>query len=285
MSIKVSQRTVVLRDGFRVGVTQVWCSDEPRPAKPLVFLHGLSVSGPAYIDMLKELARQGFAVTALDAPNHGRSGSLPWDASVQDMARIVRQALDRLMIMGKAVVVGHSMGGGIAVEYAAMFPGNVEAVIAMDAACGAPHHDAIRYTGPSPSVPLRAAQAAKGAVEDLIGDGARALRARSRTERLSLLSTLRSSVSGLRCIKAAWALMRSDTEEALKTLRRFEVPTVHVHGAKDKIIDMMAAIESAMVSGGQIVIVPGAYHSWMIVDPRLGATIIANAVQRLERAA
>ena len=77
--MKLRHTTIVLDDGFRVGVTTVGTG------VPLVFLHGLSLSAEPYEGLLIELGRRGFRVVALDAADHGRSDSLPWGHSVSDM--------------------------------------------------------------------------------------------------------------------------------------------------------------------------------------------------------
>ena len=44
---------------------------------PLVFLHGLGLSGRAYVRLLSRLAGMGFLVVALDAAGHGGTPKLP----------------------------------------------------------------------------------------------------------------------------------------------------------------------------------------------------------------
>ncbi|WP_419539592.1 alpha/beta fold hydrolase [Paraburkholderia bengalensis] len=100
----MKHETIVLADGFRVGVSTVGTG------APLVFLHGLSVSAKAYEEMLTRLAEHGFRVIALDAANHGRSGSLPTGHTVEDMTRVTLKTLDELDIH-RAIFAGHSMGG------------------------------------------------------------------------------------------------------------------------------------------------------------------------------
>ena len=48
---------------------------------PLVFLHGLGLSGRAYVRLLSRLAGMGFLVVALDAAGHGGTPKLPRSAA------------------------------------------------------------------------------------------------------------------------------------------------------------------------------------------------------------
>jgi alpha-beta hydrolase superfamily lysophospholipase len=59
------------------------------------------------------------------------------------------------------------------------------------------------------------------------------------------------------------------------------VPTIIVHGTKDRIIDVTSALTAALASGGKVVLIPGAFHSWMISDPVLGANVIERNAEKV----
>ncbi|MGZ6054494.1 MAG: alpha/beta fold hydrolase [Isosphaeraceae bacterium] len=265
--MNLTHSTIVLDNGFRVGVTQ------GGHGIPLVFLHGLGVSARAYTEMLELLAANGFYVYGLDAPDHGRSDELPWGHTIADMAHIVRQALDRLNVMGESIVVGHSMGGAIAVEYAARYPGNVETVFLFNAAAGEEHHRGVAFT-PGPTMPIRGARFFAGAFKDVVGDFRRAGKRRGLCEALSLAHMLRQSVSGVGSLKAVYALMKDDTKLALRTMKRFGVQTVIVHGTEDGIVPVDAAYSVWKLTGGRIHLLGGRFHSWMISEPELALEVI-----------
>ncbi|AEK07425.1 esterase/lipase [Mycobacterium phage Rockstar] len=268
----MKERTLVLKDGFRVRVTTAG----DRLGPPLVFLHGLTVQAKAYTEMLEALAAQGFYVIAPDAPNHGGSGSLPWGHTVADMADVVAETCSALDI-AQAVIVGHSMGGGIAVEFAAAYPERTIAAVLLDAAAGQEHHDNIKV-GQCSTMPLRAAQRLAAACIDVIGDGYAAMRARDASERLSLLDTLRQSVEGFRFVRAAYALMRADTVPLLEKMRLNGTPTAVIHGDLDQIIPHAAGRSAANVAGADFYTVVGAFHSWMLAEPEFAAEAISIAL-------
>ncbi|ATE84801.1 hydrolase [Mycobacterium phage OKCentral2016] len=265
------RRTIVLDDGFRVGVTQ------HGQGTPLVFLHGLSVSARAYEELFRELAERGFEVTALDAVNHGRTDSLPWGHTVEDMIEVTAKALTALGI-DTAVMVGHSMGGGMVVEFAARFPERTVAAILLDAAAGIEHHNNIKVA-PTSTIPFRAVQKLAGAMIDCLGDGFHGLSLRDCEESVSFLGRLRSSVSGMRFVRAAYALMKADTPPLLEKMRANSVPTAVIHGEFDQIVPLAAGESAAEAAGGQVYVVEGGFHSWMIADPDLGAAAIQVALQ------
>lgn len=274
--MRVTHKVVLTDDGYRVGVTEVHHPHGPRAGLPLVFLHGLGVSSWAYKELLVELSEYGFWVIGLDAMNHGTSGSLPWGHTVEDMMHITAKALDRLRVHS-AIMVGHSMGGGMTVEFAARYPHRVLAAVLLDAAAGAEHHAGTRV-GKLHTIAPRAVQKLVGAAVDIVGDGVQAIKIRGFRENLRFAKMLRSSLSGFRFVKAAYALMQADTVPLLLELDRRKVPTAILHGERDQIVPLAAARSAAKLAGASLYVLDGAFHSWMLADPEMGADHIAQAV-------
>lgn len=95
----------------------------------LVLLHGFSRSLTDW-DAAATLLTAGHRVLAVDLPGHGRSPDIsPWD-----MPTVVRHIADTLDAQGvpEAVVVGHSLGGIVAVEYARANPDHARARAAVN---------------------------------------------------------------------------------------------------------------------------------------------------------
>ena len=99
----------------------------------VVFLHSLAGHTGHWTHQLAHVRTTRRAV-ALDLRGHGRS-PLPADGdySVPAMARDVGAALDQLRL-DRVVLVGHSIGALVAVEYAAGRPDRVAAVLLLDPA-------------------------------------------------------------------------------------------------------------------------------------------------------
>lgn len=275
-------RTITLDDGFKVGVVQSRIRRTDIPT--LVWLHGWSVSAVAYDEMLNCLEnRSSFYVIALDLPDHGESSALPWGHSIADMAYIVRCALDKLGVT-EAVMVGHSLGGGVVTQFAARYPESTLGAILIDAAAGQHHHEAIQVAFTVEGV-LRAAELVTGALRDIIGDIRMAAEKRSVRELLSLGRRLGKSVSGLPMLRAGIALLKHESDQALRQIRKNATPVVVIHGGDDRIISQRAAIQAAHSSGGCWHILAGCNHSWMISDPARAAEVIAEHAWRIVRKA
>lgn len=101
---------------------------------PVVFLHGLGASMYGWRGALRPVADAGFRVIAFDNRGFGFSGKPRRGYSNDDYVLLLRGLLDSLGV-GEAVLVGHSMGGQIAAEFALAHPERVRA-LALVAAAG-----------------------------------------------------------------------------------------------------------------------------------------------------
>jgi len=102
--------------------------------KPLVLVHGFGVSGHVWQQVLPYLA-QHYQVFIVDLPGYGRSTykgtNAPW--RLRDMAPLLATWL-REMHLPPIHLMGHSMGGAIAIQLAAHAPELVQSLILVDAA-------------------------------------------------------------------------------------------------------------------------------------------------------
>ena len=96
-------------------------------AKPsVVFVHGAGLDHSWWGLQSRYFGYHGCNVLAVDLPAHGRSEG-PALAAVGEMADWVKKILDENRIKS-AVVVGHSMGSLIALEFAARYPENAQRI-------------------------------------------------------------------------------------------------------------------------------------------------------------
>src|SRR5215211_1224324 len=86
----------------------------------LVLIHGITSSSASWEAVLPELAEH-FTILAPDLLGHGQSDKPAGDYSLGSHACLVR---DLMLTLGheRATVVGHSLGGGVAMQVAYQFP-------------------------------------------------------------------------------------------------------------------------------------------------------------------
>ena len=94
---------------------------------PLVLIHGIAGSSRTWESVIPTLAQEN-TVIAPDLLGHGESAKPSGDYSLGAYASGVR---DLLLALGhdQATVVGHSLGGGIAMQYSYQFPAHVERLV------------------------------------------------------------------------------------------------------------------------------------------------------------
>ena len=99
---------------------------------PLIFIHGFGASNYCWRKNLDFISKY-YRVLAPDLPGFGYS-SKPLDAdySVEAYADFIIRFMEKLKIK-KAVLVGHSLGGGIALSAALKYPNRVHGLVLIDA--------------------------------------------------------------------------------------------------------------------------------------------------------
>ena len=109
---------------------------------PLIILHGLFGSSDNWYTLAKVFAER-FTVYLVDQRNHGQSPqSVEFDYKLltEDLEEFIRE-----QAIQKPVIMGHSMGGKAAMNFAIKYPGQLSKLIVVDIVPKAypVHHDAI----------------------------------------------------------------------------------------------------------------------------------------------
>ena len=93
----------------------------------ILLIHGIAGSGATWKRLLQPLAR-GHRVIALDLLGHGLSDKPRGDYSLAGHASVVRDFLDALGI-SEVTAVGHSYGGGVAMQLLYQYPERVNRLV------------------------------------------------------------------------------------------------------------------------------------------------------------
>ncbi len=97
---------------------------------PVILIHGLAASLHDWDELIPELAANGHACYALDLLGHGES--LKSDERVYQMDWILDHFfnwVESLHLTEPAVVIGHSLGGYVALEYARRFSASTRGLV------------------------------------------------------------------------------------------------------------------------------------------------------------
>lgn len=114
--------------------TRLWgCRWDPAGPKALCLLvHGLGEHSGRYGRLAERLTQRGFSLWAIDHRGHGRSGGARGDCRslesfVEDLDLLVQKARQERPQLQK-ILIGHSLGGLIALAYAVRHPEKIQGV-------------------------------------------------------------------------------------------------------------------------------------------------------------
>ena len=111
--------------------------------KPLLILHGFLGMSDNWKTLGNQYAENGFEVHLLDQRNHGKSfqsTEFNYDLLIEDLKSYMTHHN-----IEKAIILGHSMGGKTAMQFACTYPEKVEKLLIADIAPKyyPPHHQPI----------------------------------------------------------------------------------------------------------------------------------------------
>jgi len=290
----------VVANGLTLDVEQF---GEPA-APPVLLIMGLAMPAAAWPDeFIERLVKHGLRVIRFDNRDAGRSSRargtrrhgaqvailralmrLPVHApyTLDDMAKDAVGVLDALDI-GRAHIVGASMGGMIAQVLAARHPERVATLTSIMSSSG----------NPSPRVALGRLRALRvllrpptgldtveGITEHLMhvfgvigSPGFRAERPEMRTR---LEKVARRGYDRAGSERQLLAVLASGDRRPL--LARITAPTLVIHGADDPLVPVAAGIDTARhIPGAQLMIVPGMGHDFApALQPAIADWIAAH---------
>jgi esterase len=259
-----SSREVILRH-HRFHYLE-WGSPE---AQPLVFLHGSGLTAHTW-DLVCVSLCGDYRCIALDMRGHGDS---EWSREMDYSARAHCEdvaALIEHLALADPVVIGHSMGGGVAVRYAEHF--SPKALVVMDTGPGSGRVGGQR---------IMAFMAESGELDSVDEFVDRALAFNPRRNAHLLRRSLLNNLIQLPDGKWTWKYDRrhfgrmpvtaaqAERSQIWSAIGQITCPTLVVHGAESDVFDSARAQDFARaLPNGRWVDIPNAGHTVQGDNPR-----------------
>jgi len=245
-----------------------------------VNIHGYFAGGGMYWRESARLAEQlGWRVINPSLPGFGGSDPLEWqDISMQHLAEQV-MAIVHKVGAGPVVLLGHSMGGGVAVQFAHDHPRRTLGIIYRDGVSTPAWKErrGIIPTVLSPVLPDVAPMVdmLAAVVFDLpdlaIGRMYSTVRA--------VLPDMRHNIRTVaQTLPVGSMLMGVDQRSEVRHLAAQEIPILNEWGCFDRITPGHTALEFAAIARAPVLWVPGG-HSWMLARPQGQADILTHLVR------
>ena len=249
---EIARRFVEL-DGRRVSYLT---AGDSAAAPSILLIHGSGMSAGAWVNQLRG-SLTAFRVAAIDLPGHGKSDPIP-RASVEEYAETVAMFLEALG-SGPVLVVGHSLGGAIAIALAAQRPHAVTGLVLLASCAKLPWVDS-SWGRLLPYVPgplwktffISTAQKllfARGVPGHAVSLGMQELRS-CRAETI------------LKDLQAAKAMDLTQQATGL------DVPTLILCGSQDRLTPpALSADLKGLIPGSRLTLVEGAGHMLLLEAP------------------
>jgi pimeloyl-ACP methyl ester carboxylesterase len=231
---------------------------------PVLFLHGWGIGVGAYRRPLGALVDLGARVVAPALPGFGGTAPLP-RTTFEDYADWVAD-FAATVDLGRAVVVGHSFGGGVAIATAHRHRRRVRALVLVNAVGGLSLADRPWWRWglhfPADAAGLR--QVARVVPPVVRGLGRNLAR------------------NPLGVWRAAELARTADLTAELEDLRRTRLPVRAVTGNRDRVIPQAAFEALCEAVGAEGELVEGT-HSWLLADPAALSQAVGGHLRRRPR--
>ncbi len=262
------------------GTLQVLDQGDPQ-GSPIVLLHCATCSMDWW-DNLAPLLEQDHRVIRIDLLGMGGSDKPGSGYSMDDQASAVAEALAKLHVVG-ATVVGHSLGGSVAVAVAEQSPQLASRIVIVDQSPddGFEHESLGEHLSMWPVIGQAVARLVQVAPASMVrGEYDQAFAPGYNIS--SGFDNPDQPVDDLRAMTYTSLKETVDAEQDYvdespldKRLEALHVPLLVIFGAEDQIYDPQAAIARyRQVPGAQTHLIPGAGHSPNVEKPNLVAPLI-----------
>lgn len=233
---------------------------------PVVLLHG---AGGMHLSWPTEIRRMpGFRLYALDLPGHGKSNDTGGLQSITAYAQRVHEWMESVGL-SQAAIVGHSMGGAIALEMALQYPDEVLALGLIASGARLRVHPDLFAAAASPTTFYKA-------IEMIVQW--------SFAEQTSvrLVEQVSQRFDEIRPSVLNGDLAACDRFDVSESLRNIACPTLVLCGTEDRMTPLrFSQFLAGQIPLAQLITLQGAGHMVMLEQPQATAAALSAFLQSI----
>ncbi len=248
--------------------TYQWKASHPVGASVLI-IHGLGEHAGRYRSIVNTLNEYGIDVYSFDLPGHGKSpGKRGHIASFEKLFEYIGRYLES--ISGKKVILGHSLGGLIALRVAEEYPDTIEGIVASS--------PAIHIKKVNPLLQFIAMLLDK-VIPSLTMSNQLNPKDISRSQE-EVNAYINDPLVHDRISARLYGEMVRNVKYLWEKASHTKLPLLLQVGENDNIVPPHPAVEFARIWGGnaRLIQYPGAYHE-LYEDPYIGKQAISDVLE------
>lgn len=248
---------------------------------PLVFVHGWGLTPRAYGTAITGLTGAGVRLIAPTLPGFGGSDALPRSAAgLREHARRVAGLIEEIGVDHPVFLIGHSLGGGVALRLAHDRPDLVRSLTLLNSVGGAPAPAGA--SGPASRLAAMTTRpwwrwAAAVIAEADPRDAMRLSRADTRRLMTGVVRDFLPNAvrRPLPMLRSAWLALNADLAAEAQGLVDSGLPVLFVWGDRDRLItpgafsEIVAEVPPEVVRGR---------HAWLLTAPEEFTTLLRNSL-------
>ena len=219
----------------------------------VVLLHGFLENNTMWNTVVEKISKRN-RVICIDLLGHGKTGSIGYIHSMEEMAEAVKTVLQELKIR-RAIFIGHSMGGYVALAFAEKYPKNVKGLCLLNSTSQADSEERKKLR-------LRANEMAKENYETLVKMSIGNLFAEQPREQFSevidkiRIEALKTPVRGYIAASEGMRL-RENKEEVLQIIDK----RLMIAGKQDSILSYESVVKESNRTNTPLVELPNGHMS------------------------
>ncbi|AEV76756.1 putative hydrolase or acyltransferase of alpha/beta superfamily [Mycolicibacterium rhodesiae NBB3] len=251
----------------------------------LLLIHGIGGSSDCWRDVVHRLSRR-HRVIAVDLLGHGRSDKPRSDYSLGAFAVWLRDFLDALNIH-EATVVGHSFGGGVALQFAHQHKEYCRRLVLISSGGLGPDLGRLlrMLSLPGAEIALQliasrpAIQVGKALRRRALSSGQQVTRYSETLKGQAALSNRHSRAAFLKTLRSV-VDHRGQAVCALDRLRA-DLPTMIIFGDQDRCIPVAHAYSAhEAIPGSELHVIPGVGHQPQVQCPETVARLVGDFIDK-----